>query len=183
MNYVQLLTVARQTALGSRDPRTQVGAVAVERHGKILETGTNSLPRGVDERPERLVPPAKYDFTLHAEARLVADAARPRLKGTTVAVTHLCCGQCAALLIEAGVSCVVVGDGTWTGKDTTPSRTMFHEAGVTLIEVREGVPILYEPRDELTELFEAEGSEQAAGLPSGEAAVEHDGVQLGSGRR
>jgi dCMP deaminase len=56
------------------------------------------------------------------------------LQGSTVFVTHLCCAQCAALLIQAGVSKVVCGDGTTSmpQEQFKVAKQMFKEAGVEL---------------------------------------------------
>ena len=79
--------------------------------------------------------PAKYLWTAHAEENLVANAARSRLEGSTVYVTHFCCNACARMLINAGVKRVVVG----TGKTSMPieqftvASRMFYEAGVEIV--------------------------------------------------
>lgn len=119
----------------SKDPSTQVGAIAVDDDKVVLESGFNGLPRGVEDLPDRMERPAKYLWTAHAEENLVAQAARPRIKGSTVFVTHLCCNACARMLINAGVAKVVCGDG----KTSMPPEQfdvavqMFHEAGVELV--------------------------------------------------
>jgi dCMP deaminase len=128
----RFLTLARSISSWSKDPRTKVGAVAVDQARRIVETGYNGLPRGVRDIAERMLPPRKYRWTAHAEENLVAHAARDRLKGTTVYVTHLCCAGCARMLINAGVARVVVSDGK-TSMDPAEfevSTTMFAEAGV-----------------------------------------------------
>lgn len=108
----RFLDTARYFASWSKDPRTQVGAVAVGSSNEIVASGYNGLPRGVRDLPERMLPPQKYDWTIHAEANLVAQAARPVLGGKTVYITHPPCSQCAGLLIQAGVARIVYGDGT-----------------------------------------------------------------------
>ncbi len=129
----RFLQVAAQVATWSKDT-TQVGAVAVDEARRMLETGYNGLPRGVEDRPERMERPVKYLWTAHAEENLVAHAARDRLAGSTVYVTHLCCCACARMLINAGVAEVVCGDG----KTSMPAEqfdiavAMFREAGVKL---------------------------------------------------
>ena len=132
----RFLADAWQKASWSKDPTTKVGATAVDPASKaILESGYNGLPRGVEDRPERMKRPEKYVWTGHAEENLVANAARSRLAGSTVFVTHLCCNGCARMLINAGVAKVVVGDG----KTSMPPElfqaavTMFSEAGVELV--------------------------------------------------
>ena len=127
---------AAHAATKSKDPSTQVGAVAVGVDGEVLSTGFNGLPRGVEDRPERMERPAKYLWTSHAEENLIAHAARVgfRLKGCTVYVTHLPCSRCARLLIQAGVAAVVVGRGTTSmpQEEFDVAEKMFAEAGVVV---------------------------------------------------
>ena len=126
--------LAALVASWSKDPVTQVGAAAVDSQRRLLEVGFNGLPQGVEDLPERMLRPAKYLWTTHAEANLVATAARSRLAGSTVFVTHLCCAQCAALLIQSGVSKVVCGAGTTSMPEEQfqVAKQMFAEAGVEL---------------------------------------------------
>ena len=125
---------AEHAKLKSKDPTTQVGAAAIGPLNQIVETGFNGLPRGVEDRPERMERPTKYLYTSHAEENLVATAARARLDGTTVYVTHLCCSRCARMLIQAGVSKVVAGDGVTSmpKEEFDAAIEMFNEAGVKL---------------------------------------------------
>lgn len=132
----RFLELAHLVASWSKDPTTQVGAVAIDPKSRaILETGFNGLPRGVEDRPERMERPAKYLWTGHAEENLVAHAARARLLGAEVEVTHLCCSRCARMLINSGVAAVTVDKN---GKTSMPPEEfevavqMFHEAGVRL---------------------------------------------------
>lgn len=130
----RFLSLARHVAGWSKDPSTKVGAVAVSPARAVIETGYNGLPRGVADTPERMERPAKYLWTAHAEENLVAHAARARLEGTTVYVTHFCCAACTRMLINAGVAKVVVG----VGQTNMPAETfnaaqqMFCEAGVEI---------------------------------------------------
>lgn len=125
---------AQHAASKSKDPSTQVGAVAVGPDGEIRATGYNGLPRGVEDRPERMERPAKYLWTSHAEENLVAHAARVgvSLKGCTVYVTHYPCSRCARSLIQAGVAQIHVGGGTTSmpAEEFDTARVMFEESGV-----------------------------------------------------
>ena len=125
---------AKHAATKSKDPSTKVGAVAVDSAHRIVETGFNGFPRGVEDLAHRMERPAKYRYTAHAEENLVATAARSRLLGTTVYVTHLCCSGCARMLIQAGVSKVVAGNGktSMPQEEFEVAVEMFHEAGVVL---------------------------------------------------
>jgi dCMP deaminase len=127
------MSFALLAATKSKDT-TQVGAVLVGPDNEIRLTGFNGPPRGVEDLPERRERPTKYLFASHAEANLVAFAAREgiRTKGCTVYVTHHPCSSCARTLIQAGIECVVVGRGTTSMPDEEfeAAAVMFAEAGV-----------------------------------------------------
>lgn len=127
---------AEHAALKSKDS-TQVGAILVGPEGEIRLTGYNGPPRGVIDLPERRERPAKYLFASHAEANLIAFAAREgiRTRHCTVVVTHMCCSACARTLIQAGVKSVVYGPGktSMAPEEFEAAKAMFEEAGVKVI--------------------------------------------------
>lgn len=129
---------ARHAATKSKDS-TKVGAVLVGPDGEVRLTGYNGPPRGVRDIPQRFERPAKYLYASHAEANLIAFAAREgiRVVGCAVYVTHMPCASCARSLIQAGVSTVVYGDGTTSMPDEEfrAAREMFEEAGITLLTI------------------------------------------------
>ena len=124
---------AAHAATKSKDS-TQVGAVLVGPDGEIRLTAYNGPPRGVADLPERFERPEKYLFASHAEANLVAFAAREgiRAAGCTVYVTHHPCASCARTLIQAGVALVVAGPGktSMPADEFEAAAVMFREAGV-----------------------------------------------------
>ena len=130
------LGFAEHAALKSKDT-TKVGAVLVGPDREVRLTGFNGPPRGVADTDDRFVRPTKYLFASHAEANLVAFAAREGIStdGCTVYVTHSPCAACARLLIQAGVRAVMVGHGRlnaagdWDA-ELIAALTMFREAGV-----------------------------------------------------
>jgi dCMP deaminase len=130
----RFLRLAKEVASWSKDPTTKVGSVAVTKAKRIAGLGYNGPPTGVADTPERFERPAKYLYTCHSEQSLVATAARQVLEGTTVFVTHLPCSTCAALLINAGVAKIVVGDGTTSmpEEEFEVAQIMLAEAGVQL---------------------------------------------------
>lgn len=141
--HKRFLSLASHIAQWSKDPRTKVGCVAVNDARVVLETGYNGLPRGVADFPARMLPPYKYTYTAHAEENMVAHAARAKLEGATVYVTHLCCNACARMLINAGVKRVVVGDGQTSMPPELflAARMMFEEAGVDVVIVADQTTI------------------------------------------
>lgn len=128
--------ICQEVASWSKDPSTHVGAIAVGDAQQILAEGFNGLPRGVRDLPERMERPQKYEFTIHAEANVVAHAARAVLTGSTVYCTHCCCSQCAGLLINSGVARVVLGNGATSmpAEKFYAALIMFEEAGVLVMD-------------------------------------------------
>lgn len=141
MNWAEYyMGFAKHAALKSKDS-TKVGAILVGPDGEIRLTAYNGPPRGVKDTAARLERPTKYLFASHAEANLVAFAARDgiRTKDCTVFCTHQPCAACARSLIQAGVANVIYNTGTLLGDWSEEQRAaveMFHEAGVFLSEFK-----------------------------------------------
>lgn len=121
----------------SKDPSTKVGAVIVAPDEKrIMTTGYNGLPRGVDDRAERLADrPFKIAATVHAEANALIHAARQGVdvKGCAMFVTMSPCASCAALIIQSGISEVYAPDDPWPERwraSFSLGRDILLEAGV-----------------------------------------------------
>jgi dCMP deaminase len=135
---VRFLSAAKHIAEWSKDPSTQVGAVAV-RDRRILGTGYNGFPYGIMDLSTRLEDRAeKLLRTVHAEANIVAQAARNGvcLEHATVYVwPFMPCNACCTLLIQTGIDRVVFPDieipERWL-KSFAMSNEMFREAGVRL---------------------------------------------------
>lgn len=135
-----LFGFAAHAATKSKDA-TQVGAALVGPEREVRLTGFNGPARGVVDNEWRRQRPQKYLFASHAEANLIAFAAREgiRTAGCTVYVTHHPCAACARTLIQAGVAEVVYGDGrtAMPVEDAEAAREMFAEAGVKVTAVED----------------------------------------------
>ncbi|WP_062114069.1 deoxycytidylate deaminase [Aureimonas sp. AU40] len=130
---------ADHAAKASKD-QTKVGAVLV-RDRRVLLTAFNGPPAGVRDLPERFERPIKYLFASHAEANLIAFAARSGIttEGAEVYTTHFPCASCARSLIQAGIKNVTFGAGAFMALDAErPSvLAMFDEAGVHVFALDE----------------------------------------------
>lgn len=134
--------IALQVKTKSKDLSTQIGAVIVGPGNEIISTGYNSFPRGINDNvPERHERPEKYYWFEHAERNAIYNAARVGVptKGSTMFLTCGCpCADCARGIINAGISTVVMEEGTPTGtaqgtqwdQHAVRSLIMFKEAGV-----------------------------------------------------
>ena len=135
------LEMAHLVASKSKDPNTKVGCIVVSEDKVVMATGYNGLPRGVEDKAERMERPAKYLWTSHAEENAVAQAARvgAKLKGGTAFVTHMPCSRCARTLIQAGIEYVVVDRGTTSmpQEEFDVAMQMFKEAGVDVAQIME----------------------------------------------
>lgn len=138
----RFLELARHISTWSKDPSTRVGALAVKDR-QILATGYNGFPRGVSDREQRLTDRnQKLLRTVHAEANIVAQAAQHgiNLNYSTVYIwPFLPCNACCALLIQAGITRIVVPDqeipDRWYESFTT-SKEMLKEAGIELHQLK-----------------------------------------------
>ena len=111
---VRFLKLAHEVASWSKDPSTKVGCVLVK-DKKVVSLGYNGLPAGVEDSLERLSNrEIKYEITVHAEVNAVTTAALHGVStnGATAYVTFHPCSRCAAVLINAGISTVVVSAHT-----------------------------------------------------------------------
>jgi len=124
---------AEYAATNSKDT-TKVGAVLVGPELEVRLTAYNGPPRGVEDYEYRRERPAKYLYASHAEANLIAFAAREgiRTKDCAVLVTHYPCAACARTLIQAGVGAVIYGPGTTSmpQNEFEAARIMFDEAAI-----------------------------------------------------
>ncbi|MEG2751894.1 MAG: cytidine deaminase, partial [Anaerorhabdus sp.] len=83
LNWDQyFMGLAHLSALRSKDPSTQVGAVIVDSTNRVVSIGYNGLPRGCndDEFPwgrEGGMLESKYAFVVHAELNAILNSPRP----------------------------------------------------------------------------------------------------------
>lgn len=129
-----LLAMAAAAALRSRDPSTKVGAVIVRPDKSVAAIGYNGFPRGMEDREDWYEDRSeKYDRVIHAEMNALLSM-KEHAAGTTVAVTHPPCKDCAKHLAAAGVAKVI-----WrhcpeieARFDTRRSEQLLAESGVAI---------------------------------------------------
>ena len=102
------MDIAWSVAQGSKCKRRQVGAVIVSPLGQIVSTGYNGTPRGTNNTCEDCDGKTK-PHVLHAELNAILYS-QGSLMGCTIYVTTAPCQQCAAVIMQKGISRVVYGD-------------------------------------------------------------------------
>lgn len=121
----------------SKDNSSKVGAVIVDNKRRIISVGFNGFPAGVDDtitgRDQKL------RRTVHAEVNALSFA-NSSVEGHTLYVTHAPCANCAAIIIQHGISCIAFPEPEpaflerW-GESYEEAMKMFREAGVYIVEI------------------------------------------------
>ena len=139
------LDIAKSVATWSKDPSTQIGAVAVGDKGQILSQGYNGFPRGVKDIDNRYnIREEKYKYVVHGEMNCIYNACNSgvSLNGATLYVTGLpVCSECAKGIIQVGITKVVMEypkdiPDNWR-KSLEFTEQMFSEAGVVCMTYEE----------------------------------------------
>lgn len=139
----RFLSLAKEVATWSKDPSSQIGAVAVSDKGQVLSQGYNGFPRGIVDTDRRLYTRAeKYKYVVHAEMNVIYNATYNgvSLDGATLYVVGLpVCSECAKGIIQTGIKSVIMAkpekiNDNWI-ESFELTKTMFDEAGV-LWEIR-----------------------------------------------
>ena len=119
---------------------TKVGAVLVGPNNEVLLTAFNGPAIGVEDLPERRsrTNGLKYKYSSHAERNLISFASRRGIstEGLTVYATHFPCSGCANALVQAGISCVIVGHGQYVSADgdVDHAKRILEECNVQIVE-------------------------------------------------
>lgn len=135
---LNFLSLAKEISTWSKDPSTKIGAVAVGTHRRILATGYNGFPRGIEDTKERLEnKELKYSYIVHGEMNCIYNATLNgvSLDGADLYVHGLpVCADCAKGIIQVGIKRVFMCypeplPEKWE-KSFLMTKAMFDEAGV-----------------------------------------------------
>ena len=130
------LEIAQLISTWSKDPSTQIAAIAVK-DKRLIATGYNGFPRNIEDLDNRWSNrEEKYKYVVHAEMNCIYNANyhNQSLKGSTMYVVGLpVCHECAKGIIQVGVTRVVAHYDKlplkWS-KSNSITEKMFKEAGV-----------------------------------------------------
>jgi dCMP deaminase len=138
----RFMNVAREISTWSKDPSKQIGAVAVNSDRRILATGYNGFPKGIEDTPERYENrELKYSLVVHAEMNCIYNATFNgiSLKDATLYVWGLpVCSDCAKGIIQVGINRIVMATSDVPGKwsdSFEKSRDMFSEADIEVSNI------------------------------------------------
>ena len=132
------MSVARLSALRSKDPSTQVGACIVGKDRRILSIGYNGAPNGFCDKDfpwkrEGKSLETKYLYVCHAEMNAILNYKGPKvdLVGATIYVDLFPCNECSKLIIQSGIKKVIYLCDKYANTDAViASKKMFDLCGV-----------------------------------------------------
>jgi dCMP deaminase len=137
---LRFMNMAREVSMWSKDPSKKIGAVAVGDNHRVLSTGYNGFPRGIQDLQTRLeTRELKYKYVVHAEQNCIYNACFNgiSLAGATLYVSGLpVCSECAKGVIQVGISTVVIDESAFDipkwNESFELTKELFGEAGIKI---------------------------------------------------
>lgn len=132
--------LAHLSALRSKDPSTQVGAVIVDRNNKVVSIGYNGLPQGCSDdsfpwTKEGNMLESKYAFVVHAELNAILNAPRS-VADCILYVSLFPCNECAKAIIQSGIKKVIYECDKYKETEAVQaSKKMFEAANVAYEQI------------------------------------------------
>ena len=133
------MALAKLTAIRSKDPNSQVGAVIVDKNNRVLSIGYNGAPNGFSDEDfpwaregEELN--TKYPYVCHGELNAISNYAgdKQRLIGSKIYVTLFPCNECTKLLIQNGIKEVIYACDKYANTPgVIASKRMLDKCGVS----------------------------------------------------
>ena len=111
-NYIgwdeYFMSIAKLSAMRSKDPSTQVGACIVSNDNRILSIGYNGAPNGFDDEKfpwarEGESLNTKYPYVCHAELNAILNyrGSKKDLEDAKIYVDLFPCNECAKVIIQS----------------------------------------------------------------------------------
>lgn len=132
------MSVAKLSAMRSKDPSTQVGACIASNTNRILSTGYNGAPNGIEDKyfpwdREGEFLKTKYPYVCHAEMNCILSyrGDNKDLENARIYVDLFPCNECAKIIIQSGIKEVIYLCDKYADTDgVKASKKMFDACGV-----------------------------------------------------
>ena len=131
------MSLAHLSAVRSKDPSTQVGAVIVDSNNRVLGLGYNGFPRGCDDNKfpwerEGEYLDTKYAYVVHAELNAILNANK-LIENCRLYVSLFPCNECSKAIIQSGIKEIIYESDKYKDLDQfKASKKMLEAAGVKL---------------------------------------------------
>ena len=160
-NYVTwdeyFMAIAKLSAIRSKDPELQVGAVIVSNDNRILSIGYNGAPNGYEDIifPWTDKEKRKY-YICHAEMNAISNfnGNKKELNNSKIYVTAFPCNECSKLIIQNGIKEVIYSSNNQpTREKYISSKILLDKCNIKLREFMLPCEIIIEPQDNVTKLI------------------------------
>jgi len=131
------LDLAKYISTWSKDPSTKCGSVITDRYNRIISTGFNGFPQGIQDDDRLKDRNTKYEMIVHAEQNAVLFAKQDLHECTIFTWPYQPCAHCAAMIIQAGITKVISPQmitKRWEGSFKL-ANDMFKEANIETIYI------------------------------------------------
>lgn len=133
------MSIAYIASLRSKDPNTQVGACITNKNHRIISTGYNGMPNGIDDSKMPWDTPEKHLYVVHAELNALLHG-RNDLEGCVLYTTLFPCNECAKAIIQSGIKEVIYLNDKYKDKyNFVASRFMLEQAGVNIRQLESDI--------------------------------------------
>ena len=138
------MSIAKLSAMRSKDPNTQVGACIVSNDNRILSIGYNGAPNGFNDEEfpwgrDGGNLETKYFYVCHAELNAILNyrGSKKDLENSKIYVDLFPCNECAKAIIQSGIKEVLyLSDKYATSENNIASRRLFDECGVKYRKIK-----------------------------------------------
>ena len=137
----RFMEMAQLVSTWSKDPSTKIGVVIVDRMRRVVSTGYNGFPRGIDDSWERYADREhKYAHVVHGELNAILSATTG-LEGATLYLFGMPgppCSSCTKHILQTGISRIVSRQGDIPARwleDFKLAQAMLEEVGVDYEEL------------------------------------------------
>lgn len=130
--FMQIALIISQR---SKDPNTQTGAVIVDDNNKMIGSGYNGWPKGIEEgklpwEREGKFLETKYAYVVHSEENAIYTASG-LAKGCRMYTTLFPCNECTKAIIQSGIKEVIYIEDKYANEDSyIASRKLLELANI-----------------------------------------------------
>ena len=129
------MALAKLSAIRSKDPELQVGAVIVSSDNRILSIGYNGAPNGFedDNFPWHDKENRKY-YICHAEMNAISNfnGNKKQLENSKIYVTAFPCNECSKFIIQNGIKEVIYASNLQpTREKYITSKILLDKCGIS----------------------------------------------------
>lgn len=131
------MALAHLSAVRSKDPSTQVGAVIVDSNNRVVGLGYNGFPRGCDDSKfpwerEGEYLDTKYAYVVHAELNAILNANK-LIENCRLYVSLFPCNECSKAIIQSGIKEIIYESDKYKDLEQfKASKRMLKAAGIKL---------------------------------------------------